>query len=797
MTKKQVRSQFHFGNAIHLILDLEFFPRSNSINLKELAFLAFGFGNAMEKCGEPTVNGVFARNRTRIESDPGMAGGVLCSAQEGTDRRGWVLAAIRELRELSSQRIGVWLETEETEDSLEARPPVFYGQVWDSGGELIPAEWSRLSGESPLPMELLRKEKGVEFRHEMKMTFQTLGPMTDLEYGLWVPIVTQQVVRGVILLGGSARPGPLEEQRARRVAAQIGLLLEHGEKRREIAEHQADLQLWRRVQESLRTGDEPSAIFNELVANCTADGPRGAAAVFAILGERKSHLPVHGPADARGEERLRIRAQSGEDAWVHSVQNGPLENFWRQALESGRVIGAAAERLPLAAKIARIVAIPFFVRGELCGVLLAGLPKRKASLGILDRLEHRALFAAQVFEHERRAFEITTQQVWRNALLETSAESVVLVDSLGQVAEMSRGARKLTKTEVWPRQSANDRIRFAELFRPKDWEAVHNWLLNSGKNTARQPQDFLDAQRTDGAGLRLSRINLSTPEFHAVRLADRNSQENLRTSEESETELRQTLEWLEEGVVVFDQQGRIRAQNTRFRQMLGLTATEGAESTTNEDLIRRAAKNAVNPDHFAASWKRLARAEAAEFHDEVSMAWPVPQVIERYTRPILTKEGDRLGRVEVYREMAAHRAFQERMLRTEKLVAMGQRVLGIVHELSNPLTTILGTAQRMLAGGDTERYGREAHRILEESQRATAILRQLLQLTRESREERKLFSLNELVARTVDLQRSTLNAAGIRLRVEEATGLPHVEGDFGQLQQVLLNLLQNAQQAMG
>jgi nitrogen-specific signal transduction histidine kinase/CheY-like chemotaxis protein len=160
--------------------------------------------------------------------------------------------------------------------------------------------------------------------------------------------------------------------------------------------------------------------------------------------------------------------------------------------------------------------------------------------------------------------------------------------------------------------------------------------------------------------------------------------------------------------------------------------------------------------------------------------------------------GRQLGRVEVYRETSARRLFQSRMVQTEKLATLGQRVSGIVHELSNPLTTILGYAQRLQRHEACREgfAGRELSGLLAEAERATGILRQMLQLSGDTRGAREPVSLNDLVDRTAGLMRATLSGSPIRLMVEKGASTPRVEGDFGQLQQVLLNLLQNAQQAI-
>jgi nitrogen-specific signal transduction histidine kinase/CheY-like chemotaxis protein len=147
-------------------------------------------------------------------------------------------------------------------------------------------------------------------------------------------------------------------------------------------------------------------------------------------------------------------------------------------------------------------------------------------------------------------------------------------------------------------------------------------------------------------------------------------------------------------------------------------------------------------------------------------------------------------------EIAMRQLFESRMAQLEKLASLGQRVAGIVHELSNPLTTILGNAQRMVLRNEEDASLPEAQRILDEAERATAILRQLLSLSRESKPEHRLVSLNEIVERTADLQRLALAGGPIRMRIELAEDLPEIQGDFGELQQVLLNLLQNSRQAM-
>jgi len=163
---------------------------------------------------------------------------------------------------------------------------------------------------------------------------------------------------------------------------------------------------------------------------------------------------------------------------------------------------------------------------------------------------------------------------------------------------------------------------------------------------------------------------------------------------------------------------------------------------------------------------------------------------------VLGNSGRRLGRVEIYRDLSAQRVFQSRLLQTEKLAALGQMVTGIAHELSNPLTSILGYAQRLLLRNDSIGRTEESRQIYQEAERASAILRQLLFSAREVRPERKRMALNQVVHRAMELQRFALAAEKISLELDLDPLLPFVWGDSGQLQQVLMNLIGNARQAI-
>jgi signal transduction histidine kinase len=743
---------------------------------------------------------LFTRKSPGSKRAESTAPSVIRAAVAEAGREIWVREALQELRvESEADRLGVWLESPSLNGGGSLSAMAFRGDTWESDRGPGPEEWKRLSTEMQLPVKELLAGQSFEEILNGRLGEPILGPAAGMRHVLWVPVFGRTLLRGLLLLASQDARTPLSRGLAEHVAAELFLALELEEQSRMARDRKAGLELHGRVQAMLSKGAPPENIFRELVESCTRRESSGGAAIFSLIGERKTGQAVKSPAAARDEEGLEICALSGDAAWGHSVRCGPLEMFWRQAVETGRRTIAEPGALPLARDIAKIVALPISFHGATCGVLLAGIPRHGREIESLERLEQCAWLAAQVMQHRSQLAERAQVEIWREALLESSDQPVLLVDRFGFLRGMSRGARKILLVDSPPARQTRSELRFAELFRPREWERASRWLLTPAAGAlVKDGKGVLRAELKDGRKLVSQPIDLPGTEFFALAIDVDSEETKERGVEEVEEELRQTVNWMDEGVAVFDEAGGIRAANERFQRMLGLTPEEAADLHTLEELLRKVSRNAADPEDFARRWRRLQDLEEEESQEELSMAWPVEQIIERCTRVIVGKNGRRLGRVEVYRETAARRMFQTRMVQTEKLASLGQRVSSIVHELSNPLTTVLGYAQRLLqhSSSGASPASCELYGIRAEAERAVGILRQALQLTRETRTTREPISLNEIVGRTAELMKAALSGSPIRLLVEKEASLPDIEGDFGQLQQVLLNLAQNAQQAI-
>jgi two-component system cell cycle sensor histidine kinase/response regulator CckA len=142
------------------------------------------------------------------------------------------------------------------------------------------------------------------------------------------------------------------------------------------------------------------------------------------------------------------------------------------------------------------------------------------------------------------------------------------------------------------------------------------------------------------------------------------------------------------------------------------------------------------------------------------------------------------------------RDLYHQLLQAEKLAALGQTISGVAHELNNPLATILTWAERLSQRPVDDKTKRGLETILSESERAAKIVRNLLTFARKRQSTRAMVDLNHVVRETLALRSYEQRITNITIVDALAAGLPQVFADAHQVQQVLLNLMINAEQAM-
>jgi len=261
------------------------------------------------------------------------------------------------------------------------------------------------------------------------------------------------------------------------------------------------------------------------------------------------------------------------------------------------------------------------------------------------------------------------------------------------------------------------------------------------------------------------------------------------------------VESLSVGISAADLDDRVESWNTPLELMFGISRRQAVGRRLSELLPAKLVSelNEIREDTSLQNFYKF-RLRASDFpaefrpdasHDDEQ------RVLNIVVAPLVTKAFDRIGRLIIFDDVTERSSLEDQLVQADKLSSVGLLAAGVAHEVNTPLAVISSYAQILARQVAEEPKTAEIlDKITSQTFRASEIVNSLLNFSRTSGTEKSPLDLSRTINETLDMVVPQLRHAHVEVETNLSREASRVLGNQGQLQQVLLNLILNARDAM-
>ena len=253
-----------------------------------------------------------------------------------------------------------------------------------------------------------------------------------------------------------------------------------------------------------------------------------------------------------------------------------------------------------------------------------------------------------------------------------------------------------------------------------------------------------------------------------------------------------TLESTTDGILVVDRTGRMVQMNRKFIELWSIP-DHIVQSRDDTKALNFVLEQLAEPDSFVQKVRELYDTPEAQSVDELS--FKDGRIFERYSLPQRIG-GEIVGRVWSFRDVTVRRQLEEQLRQSNKMEAVGALAGGVAHDFNNLLTVIRGYAGLVIdVLGPSHPERKDLDEITKAADRAAALTHQLLAFSRKQMLQPVALDLNEVVASLMTMLRRLIGE-DIEMSIAPASALGIITADASQMEQVIVNLVVNARDAM-